>query len=80
MLRELFELADQLQLPIYGEASSERNSRLYTRIGMPPHDGPALSLPCAATQILPFWRPAPQSTLLRPMTNGSNESILKGHQ
>lgn len=36
MLRELFDFADQLQLPIYGEASCEGNRRLYTRIGTLP--------------------------------------------
>lgn len=60
MIREFFQIADRLQLPIYGEASTERNSRLYTLLGVPRHGDP-ISLPGCSTQILPFWRsPAPR--------------------
>lgn len=63
MLQELFDLADTLQLPIYGEASCERNSRLYTRIGMPPHSEP-FTLPGSEAPIIPFWRaPTPHLDL-----------------
>lgn len=55
LLQEMFDLADRLQLPIYGEASCERNSRLYTRLGMP-KCGEPLTLPGAATPIFPLWR------------------------
>ena len=52
------ELADQMGLPVYGEASCERNSRFHSRAGLPLHGEP-IRLPGASTDIFPLWRPAP---------------------
>lgn len=57
MIREFFRLADRMQLPIYGEATTDRNSRLYDRLGIRRH-GNAISLPRCDAELFPFWRPA----------------------
>lgn len=53
------ELADQMGLPIYGEATGERNSRFHSHAGLPLHGEP-FRLPGVDTNIYPLWRqPSP---------------------
>lgn len=56
MLQAAFALADQMQVPCYGESSCDRNGRLYDRIGLFRAERP-LVLPGEGPEIYPLWRP-----------------------
>lgn len=60
MLQAAFDLADQMRIPCYGEASCDRNARLYDRIGLFRAKEP-LTLPQGGPEIFPLWRPVPAS-------------------
>ncbi|MFF0146908.1 acetyltransferase (GNAT) family protein [Amycolatopsis sulphurea] len=55
LAHELFALADSEGRAVYGEASCERNSRLYIRMGLRP-TGERITV--FAHDILPLWRPS----------------------
>lgn len=63
LLQAAFDIADRLQVPCYGEASCERNARLYDRIGLFVQDD-YIWLPGAETGISPLWRPQSSVTIL----------------
>lgn len=55
ILAERLRLAAQTGMPVYLEASTERSSRLYERLGFAP-EGERIALPGKGPELIPMWR------------------------